>query len=576
MRVILNDITSGDLLNFNHPVEIIQTSTLDEVKECLTLIGEKSERDRLYAAGFISYEAAPAFDQAFSVFVAGELPLLCFGLFKEVDNVSPEEEANGDYSLEDWKPSISTGEYHRALKKIKRYIAMGDTYQVNYTFRLRNRFSGSPNQLYLDLIRGQRAAYSAFVETESHAVCSISPELFFSVENGILTMKPMKGTAPRGRTLLEDARLSRELRQSEKNRAENLMIVDMIRNDVGRIAEIGSVKVERLFEIETYPYLFQMTSTVVSKVNKSLYDILKALFPCGSITGAPKIRAMEIIREQESSPRGVYTGTVGCLFPDGRARFNVAIRTLSIHKPSGEVEFGVGGGIVWDSDTEDEYNECLTKAGILHSRSKPFKLFESMLWDPDEGYFLLKNHLERLRDSAEYFDFTFNLKTIKQGLEEARRSLPHRPAKIRLILEPAGHFYIESGPLTGVKSENLSVKLATTPVDSANPFLYHKTTSRDEYEKRRQEHPDVDDVLLWNEKGEMTESCRANIVVSIDGKMITPKISCGLLAGTYRRDLLERGEIEEGIVTVEKLKEAKTLMLINSVRKWMNARLLGG
>ena len=384
----------------------------------------------------------------------------------------------------------------------------------------------------------------------------------------------MKGTAPRGLTLQEDMENMAKLADSKKNRAENIMIVDMIRNDMGRIAIPGSVKVPSRFDIERYPYVLQMTSSVESQVDTSIVNVFESLFPCGSITGAPKIRTMEIIKELETQPRGIYTGTIGHISPDGDARFNVAIRTLIINKSSGLVECGVGSGIVWDSDAESEYRECLLKSEFI-SRTRPdFQLLESLLWEQKTGYFLLNEHLDRLGDSAEYFGFPFNRSSLIKKLEGFQNSIVEEGAKIRVLLDKDGNTHIEAGSLKGVKSSNLKIGLAKEPVNSQNCFLYHKTTHRSLYEIAKQSRPDCDDVILWNENEEITESCRSNVVVEINGELVTPPVKCGLLTGTYRRHLLESKTILERIVTVNELKKADRLFTINSVRHWMDAELI--
>ncbi len=574
MQIVLNDEKTKKLLKFSDPVEIVKTDRLREVKDCLCHIENEVKQKKLYAAGFVTYEAAPAFDEAFIVYSKGELPLVCFGLYSQPEKIVPSVIENSEYTLNNWLFSVSKEEYNRAIERIKDHIADGNTYQVNYTMRLKSAFSGDPYQLFLDLIEGQQSEYTAFVDTNSHAICSISPELFFKLENSLLTTKPMKGTAPRGTTLKEDKEMAGWLFSSEKNRAENVMIVDMLRNDMGQIAELGSVKVKSYFDIEKYPYVFQMTSTVESTTNESFFNIMKSLFPCGSITGAPKVQTMKIINDLESTPRGIYTGTIGFLSPDNRAQFNVAIRTITINKSSQKAEYGVGGGIIWDSSAEEEYRECQTKSGILHQKQRRFELIESILWQPKEGYYLLNNHLQRLMNSAEYFGFQIDLNEIQNALSALEKDLLFEDSKVRLIVDKFGEAKVEAGSLLGPKTSGLKVGLAKDPINSRDPFLYHKTTNRDLYENTLKENPKCDDVILWNEKGEITESCRSNVVIVRNDKMITPEIKCGLLGGTYRKHLLEAGKIVEEIVLIEDLKKTDKIFLINSVRKWMDAELM--
>jgi para-aminobenzoate synthetase/4-amino-4-deoxychorismate lyase len=368
------------------------------------------------------------------------------------------------------------------------------------------------------------------------------------------------------------------LHASEKNRAENVMIVDMVRNDMGRVADKGSVRVPNLFDIEKYPTLYQMTSTVTSATSASFAEIMKALFPCASITGAPKIRTMEIIRELEPDPRGIYTGCIGLLSPGRHAEFNVAIRTVWLDKTRKSAEYGVGGGIVWDSDAGNEYEECRVKTAVLTADTPDFDLIETMLWEPGSGYFLLDLHLERLRQSAEYFGFPVDLPSVRARVmleADAHRNAAGAatPARVRLLLSEAGEVNLDWDPLPGTpRSGPRRVTLAGSAIDRKDRFLYHKTTRRQTYDEAKQDHPHCDDVLLWNSAGEVTESTIANIVVETGGKRITPPVECGLLPGVFRQWLLDHGEIEEGIIKVEDLRKAGRIFLVNSVRKWMDVQ----
>jgi para-aminobenzoate synthetase/4-amino-4-deoxychorismate lyase len=385
----------------------------------------------------------------------------------------------------------------------------------------------------------------------------------------------MKGTAARGRFLFEDEEKRQWLAASEKNRAENIMIVDMIRNDMGRIAATGSVRVKNLFTCERYPTVWQMTSTVTSKTGAKVTDILSALFPCASITGAPKVSTTKIISQLETSPRRIYTGCIGFIAPKRKAVFNVAIRTVLIDRKNGSAEYGVGGGIVWPSVDQEEYNECLLKAAVLSRPMPQFSLLESMLWTPAKGYYLLLRHLKRLEDSALYFGFTADIASIRKKLLLFARTLAPRPHKVRLLVAKNGKTTCESIPLSN-KAQNapLRLKFGSEPIDPTDCFLFHKTTNRCVYEHAAAGRSGCDDVLLYNGRGEITETCTANIVVKKTGRFITPKIECGLLAGTFRGHLLSRGILQEGIVTEQDLKSAEKIYLINSVRKWREAILL--
>jgi para-aminobenzoate synthetase/4-amino-4-deoxychorismate lyase len=352
------------------------------------------------------------------------------------------------------------------------------------------------------------------------------------------------------------------------------MIVDMIRNDMGRIAAIGSVQAPRLFEAERYPTLWQMTSTVTAESDVSLSQIMAALFPCASITGAPKVRTMQLIAELETTPRHIYTGAIGFITPRRQAQFNVAIRTVLIDKATNQAEYGVGSGIVWDSISSDEYMECQLKARVLTQRRPSFSLLETMLWTPDEGYFLLPYHLGRLRDSAAYFAIPLDLVQIQQKLAIAAATLPSLPHKVRLLVAQDGAV---SGQTTllgrAASSKPIHLGLARAPMDSTNPFLYHKTTHRHVYDTARAARPEYDDVLLWNERGEVTESTIANIIVQLDGRLVTPPVHCGLLPGVFRAWLLAQQKVQEEVITLDTLRQSHCIYLINSVRGWREAVL---
>ncbi|MCC7299781.1 MAG: aminodeoxychorismate synthase component I [Verrucomicrobia bacterium] len=581
MKVLLQ--YADQWLSFSEPVEVLTARTPDEVFQAL----EKIEASGLWAAGFISYEAAGAFDDALKTHSPGSLPLLQFGLFRNADTVQlPKSE--GAYQLGEWMPSVTRGEYAAAIAAIKEHIAAGDTYQVNYTFRLNADFSGSPFDFFCDLAAAQQGRYAAFIETDEFAICSASPELFFELNDGIITSRPMKGTLSRALTFSKDWKQAEALKNSAKDRAENIMIVDMIRNDIGRIAESGSVETLSRFDVEKYPTVWQLTSTVRGELAQrhrgtKVADVMRALFPCSSITGAPKAKTMEIIRSLEKSPRGVYTGSIGFIAPDGAAQFNVAIRTAVIQ--NGKAEYGIGGGIVWDSDADCEYEEALSKARILTRRLPEFQLLETMLWEDGE-IFLLERHLKRLAESAEYFDVKVDLNEIRGHLRTELASWAgvcdsnevanlrfECPTRIRLLLNRDGSVDFQCLEISAV-SGDVKLAIAKRPVDSGDVFLYHKTTNRSVYERAKADFPEADDVLLLNERGEVTESCIANVVVELNGRKVTPPVCCGLLSGTFRDELLAQNEIEEGFVTLDDLLSADSVYLINSVRRWRKVRLV--
>jgi para-aminobenzoate synthetase/4-amino-4-deoxychorismate lyase len=430
--------------------------------------------------------------------------------------------------------------------------------------------------LYERLCLGQRSAFCAYMDLgDGKTVVSASPELFFRAAGRELELKPMKRTRPRGRWAAEDRALAAELAESPKDRAENLMIVDLLRNDAGRVAEFGSVRVERLYETERYETVHQMTSTIRARLrpDAGLADVFRALFPCGSVTGAPKVRTMEIIRDLEPSPRGVYCGAIGFASP-GEAVFSVGIRTLLLDAAAGTAELGVGGRITWDSDAAAEYRESWSKAAFVRRTQLGFRLLETMLWEPDGGWFLLDGHLERLAASAEYFGYAFDADDAVRRLLDAARAFADGPMRVRLRLDRDGSMEIEATP-HAPSAEPVRVAIAAEPVDSHDPLLYHKTTARAEYERRAASWPDADDVLLVNERGELTESTIANLVVRLDGALWTPPLESGLLPGVLRAHLLAAGEIRERILHPADLVRAEEVWLINSVRKWRRAEILG-
>lgn len=574
-QVFLRDEHDGGWLHFRKPGEIIETSDTGRVLDRLRELEEAVEKRHLWAAGFLSYEAGPGFDTALLAHPRSPTapPLLWFGLFEDAEQVaSPGNSDPAAFHLGTWAASMTREEYECAISRIKTYIADGESYQVNYTMRLQSRFDGDPWALFAQLEQAQSAGYAAYVDTGRHVICSASPELFFRLRGRELLSKPMKGTAARGRTLAEDREHMEWLRNSEKNRAENVMIVDMVRNDMGRIANIGTVRVPKLCEVERYPTVLQMTSTVVSQTDEPVSQIFAALFPCASVTGAPKARTMEIIRALEPTPREVYTGSIGYLAPGARAQFNVAIRTVTVDRSSNRAEYGVGGGIVWDSDAEEEYQECRVKAKVLQRPRLGFRLLESLLWEPQSGYFLLDRHLDRLSDSAEYFGIPVDRARVRRELDRASQALERRAHKVRLLVDQNGSPTADATPLDDTSvARPVRVAMAEEPVDPDDPFLYHKTTRRGIYEEALASRPQYDDVLLWNTRGEVTESSIANLVVRSGDELVTPPVECGLLPGTYRRFLLEQGIIRERVLTIEEIKSSREFFLINSVRRWVPA-----
>ncbi len=568
---LFRDPDTGRWLRFRRPVEVASARSLHEVLPVLARIDHAVEERGLIAAGLIAYEAAPAFDRALRVHPPVDgLPLLCFGLFEDAtEEDEPPVTDPGSYTVGGWSASESEDDYRRSVARIRDFIASGDTYQVNHTFRLRASFAGDSMALFLDLVRSQPSSSAAFLEIGGWAVCSASPELLFDLEGDNLVCRPMKGTARRGWNLETDRGFRSGLAASLKDRAENAMIVDMVRNDLGRVARVGSVDVVSSFDVERHPTVFQMTSTVAAETGAPVSRIIAALFPFASVTGAPKVRTMELINELESGPRGVYTGAIGIIGPGRRARFSVAIRTAVVDRAAGTVEYGVGSGVVWDSRADDEYRECVLKARVLSERPPDFDLLETMLWEPDGGFLLMERHLDRLAGAAGFFDRDIDSERIRSDLETRADGFGHTRHRVRLLVAADGSHRIEAVALDS-ESETAPVRLglAADPVKREDPFLHFKTTNRGVYDGARASRPDCDDVLLWNEKGEVTESTIANLVVRIDGELVTPPVRCGLLAGTFRAELIERGEITERVIRIDDLPNAEALYLINSVQGW--------
>jgi para-aminobenzoate synthetase/4-amino-4-deoxychorismate lyase len=481
----------------------------------------------------------------------------------------PAEEPNIDqsFAIQNLCLGIDEKSYAEKIAAIQEYIRAGDTYQVNFTDQVRFDFSGSAMALFAALINGQPVQYSAFLHGENWQILSFSPELFFRLKDHSIITRPMKGTARRGADNLEDKHIAHWLQNDLKNRSENVMIVDLMRNDLGRICEYGSVRVDQLFTVEKYETLFQMTSEVSGALRPGVRysDIFASLFPCGSITGAPKHRTIEIIQELERGPRGVYTGAIGFFSPAREAVFNVPIRTVVLKNNCGEM--GVGGGIVIDSLAEDEFRECLLKSEFLTRREEPFELLESILWK--DGYSLLTLHLERMQSSAMYFGFNFDREVILAALEkEGKRLASGARAKVRVLLERSGAVKVTHIPVveqTGMGK----VAVSAIRVSSGDRYLRHKTTRRQLYDRQYEQAlgQGYDEVLFLNERGEVTEGAISNVFIEKDGQWFTPPVSCGLLPGIYRRQLLEtKPAAAERVLHLEDLASADAVYICNSVR----------
>lgn len=565
------------------PVGVIEARRPSEVAGAIDAAGSAASRG-LWAAGFVAYEAAPGLDPELSVHVRApddpfaELPLAWFALFERKQDLPPLEPGRLDPSGaadSPWRPSVDRATYDAAVDRIRELIAAGHTYQVNHTIRLRAMIQGDERGFYRDLCLAQRGGYAAFLDLGRFRVLSASPELFFRIEGGRITTKPMKGTAPRGRWPAEDEEIAARLVASSKDRAENAMIVDLLRNDLGRICRTGSVEVERMLEAERFETVWQLTSTIEGDLRPeiTLLDTFRALFPSGSVTGAPKVRTTRIIADLEDSARGPYCGAIGYLAPPGsgepRSNFNVAIRTVVLDTQTRTAEYGVGGGITHDSSASGEYEEIVAKARVLTDVRPAFELFERLGHAPAEGFRHLDEHLERLAASARYFGFRFELEAAAAALKQAVIDVTE-PSVVRLTLARDGALSTDVLDLPTAE-ERVRVALDDEPVDPSDLWLFHKTTRRAPYDRRRERRPDVDDVVLVNDRGEVTESTIANLAVRLEGVWVTPPIDAGLLPGTYRAVLLREGRLIERPVTVVELRGGGELALVSSVRGWRPA-----
>lgn len=554
------------------PEKIIQCETAGEVDDLLVEVEEWTQSGYT-AFGFLNYEAGYAFLPNLPEPARLTLPCAWFALSKDFHRQVPENflPQATQPAIQELRLNQDLKSYEEAIARIKNYIWRGDTYQVNYTLRYNGRYDDSPRDLYSWLRLQQRVNYSALIETPEWAILSFSPELFFRKNGKEILMRPMKGTAPRGKTLEEDVENAFKLRNSEKEKSENLMIVDLLRNDLGKICEAGTVHVPASMDVEQYETLLQMTSTVTGILNSNIKtaDILRATFPSGSVTGAPKIRTMQIIDELERHGRGIYTGSIGWWAAE-QSVFNVAIRTLFLDRKSGDLEMGVGSGILYEADIEREYRECELKAKFLTEARSKFKLIETIRWEHPAGYAHLNLHLDRMERSAQYFLFQFNrdeiLKMLHIKAEEMRNN--SQKARVRLLLDESGMVETEWSSIESPQSPRIS--LSKTKTDSNDRFLYHKTTNRKLYddELRSARSLGYFDVIFQNERDEITEGAISNIFVEKNGKLYTPPLSCGLLPGTYRRYVLESPEwdTDEKVLTLEDLLNADRIYLTNTIQ----------
>ncbi|HET7627111.1 MAG TPA: aminodeoxychorismate synthase component I [Bacillales bacterium] len=566
-----NEQGTVEPLSFTDPVETIVADHVTQVLSALKQIRQRVKQG-YFAAGYISYEASPAFDPTYQVHENRELPLLWFGIY-EAPSQNVTLQTDRWFQLGEWKMCTDTSVYRKQISAIKQAIAEGATYQTNYTVRMQAEFAGNDYSFYQKMTENH-AGYHAYLNIGRHRILSASPELFFRWDGNKIVTRPMKGTSARGRWMEEDEAKAAELLASAKERAENVMIADLLRNDLGRIAKTGSVKTKQMFAIERYPTVLQMTTTVEAETKDrvELEDVFRALFPCGSVTGAPKVNTIRLIQELEDSAREVYCGAIGMIKPGGEAVFNVPIRTVVIDSKVNRAAYGVGGGIAWDSTAEAEAREVMTKARMLTEKQPLFDLLESLKLENGE-YVLLERHLRRLQDSADYFSFPVDLQEVKRRLNVFADNHQEEGYKVRLLISRKGSIVVEGSPLTPIADYN-DVILAENPVSKDHVFLYHKTTHRSVYETHRKENEKAFDVLLWNEEGELTEFTNGNLVMEMEGYLLTPPRASGLLNGTFREQLLEDGVLGERILKKEDLRRATNIWLINSVRGWVKVNIV--
>lgn len=573
VQSIVFDPDKKEWLHFHSPTQVISASSTEEVIATLAHVESAVASTSKWAVGWVSYEAAPAFDSSFVVKTESSFPKVWFAIFDKPETtqaLSPHE----SLAPLTWAASTTESEYSSAIQRVRERIKDGDTYQVNYSFRLTSSESRDPLTLFTSMVAAQAGTYSCLITTDTFSVASASPELFFRKDGNTILCKPMKGTMRRGVTRNEDSALATTLETSPKDRAENIMIVDMTRNDLSRIAERGSVTTQKVCAIEKYPHMFQMTSEVRATSTSSLVDIFKALFPAASITGAPKTETMRIIADFESTPRKIYTGAIGVISPHDRMWFNVAIRTALFDHSRATIEYGVGSGVVWDSASTAEYRECIEKAAAVTKQSEPFELFETILWEPDKGFFLTEHHVERILNSADYFSWHLSREAVTEELNRAQQTLSPqtRPHRVRVFAHSSGSVRSDHQPLASLPSP-YTIALAKHPIRSDDVRLFHKTTNRDVYDSAIPSAPNAHDIVLWNERGEITESKIANIVVRIDGHLYTPPVESGLLGGCLRHHLIKNGEISERVITIQEILNAEEIFLINSLRGLWRAEL---
>jgi para-aminobenzoate synthetase/4-amino-4-deoxychorismate lyase len=557
-------------LAFREPIELLVARIVDEVGAVLDAAQRHAEQGH-WCVGFVRYEAAAAFDSAFELHPA-ESPLAWFAVYRRPIEW-PAPAALSQTSLQ-WQERLSRAEFDTQIAQVHEAIANGEVYQINLTSCVASSFDGSPRALFEALHRAQPNAYAAFIDCGDEQVLSVSPELFFDWRGDNLLVRPMKGTAPRGHSPEEDEAQSQHLLNSEKERAENLMIVDLIRNDLSRIALPFSVQVPALFERRAWPTVWQMTSDVTarSRPGLRLSEVFGALFPCGSVTGAPKVRAMHWIRQLEAQPRGIYCGAIGVLRPGGAATFSVGIRTVVVR--SGQASCGIGSGITADANASAEWREWRDKRAFLERAREPFQLLQTLRLQ-DGQFPAIDAHLGRLVTAAAHFGYLFDSAAARQALATCAGRHPQGLWRVRLLVDARGSLTVEAFALEPTATP---VKVALAPtafVKARSEFVRFKTTLRTHYDAMAPQQPGVFDTLLWNTDGEVTEFTRGNLAALIDGRWITPPLRCGLLNGVGRERALLEGRVAEAVLRVEDLPRVQAMAFVNGLRGWLEAELTG-
>ena len=557
---------------FGVPRETLVAHRPDEVRPLLDAVQAHALQGR-WCVGYLRYEAASAFDPALAVHAA-DGPLAWFGVHDgTVPWPAPADQTAP--SLQ-WEDTLTRPAFDRAMAEIHRAIAAGALYQLNYTAPLQAQpgelSDAARHALFAALQRAQPGGYAAFIDAGDEQLLSVSPELFFDWRERRLLARPMKGTAARGATAEEDAAASAGLRSSPKERAENVMIVDLLRNDMSRVAEPFSVRVPRLFHTQALPTVWQMTSDVEARTRAdcSLADLFAALFPCGSVTGAPKVAAMRMIRDLEPAPRGIYCGAVGVVQPGGAATFNVPIRTVSLRGDAARC--GIGSGITADAGTDGEWQEWRHKRAFLERASTPFALLETLALE-DGQLRHAEAHLARMAAAATHFAYPWDARAVAQCLDALCTAHSEGRWRVRLLLDAQGRAQAQAFAQDAVPSR-VRLQLADRPFDAADSeFVRFKTTRRAHYEAFAPTRAGVFDTLLWNRRGELTETTRGNIALRIDGRWVTPPLRCGLLGGIGRAQALAEGRLAEAVVRVEDLPRVQALAFVNSLRGWIEADL---